>query len=276
MGPLCLRNRVRYQPADQLVSLNFNGCVCDPQVPAAYIGAHTLFKDSAATGPGGQQLLSTAISMPILWASWSARQSAWCLGARTAHLVVLCSGGLVTPHAMDLVASRSSYLVSCCPLCSPGTQHVQCSGILLPAMWTWCSALPSAWCLTARFADLVTTCSCEVVSRCPSCRPGGQLFRSRAACSQRISKDLPTTDFGESLDLKQPGARATEQPLTQTGEVQLERQVSNLRQRGHFHCHDDVAIRTVAENYDKRVVPHTKIKFANTADQKPRRRRQRR
>ncbi|XP_075528696.1 uncharacterized protein LOC142560456 isoform X2 [Dermacentor variabilis] len=70
-------------------------------------------------------------------------------------------------------------------------------------------------------------------------------------------EDLPTTDFGESLDLKQPGARATEQPLTQTGEVQLERQVSNSRQRVQFHCHDDVAIRTVAEKYDKRLVPHT-------------------
>ncbi|XP_054931168.2 uncharacterized protein [Dermacentor andersoni] len=79
-------------------------------------------------------------------------------------------------------------------------------------------------------------------------------FSGGSGCSP---EDLPTTDFGESLDLKQPGARATEQPLTQTGEVQLERQVSNLRQSGHFHCHDDVAIRTVFENYDKRLVPHT-------------------
>nr|XP_054931150.1 uncharacterized protein LOC129386863 [Dermacentor andersoni] len=46
-------------------------------------------------------------------------------------------------------------------------------------------------------------------------------FSGGSGCSP---EDLPTTDFGESLDLKQPGARATEQPLTQTGEVQLERQ----------------------------------------------------
>ncbi|XP_075528221.1 uncharacterized protein LOC142560193 isoform X1 [Dermacentor variabilis] len=87
---------------------------------------------------------------------------------------------------------------------------------------------------------------------------------------------IHTTNFGESLDLEQPDARATEQSLNQSGEVQLERQDSNLRHSSHIHCHDDVAIRTVAENYDKRVAPHTKIKFENTADQKPRRGRLRR
>nr|XP_054920553.1 uncharacterized protein LOC126517957 isoform X3 [Dermacentor andersoni]XP_054920554.1 uncharacterized protein LOC126517957 isoform X3 [Dermacentor andersoni]XP_054920555.1 uncharacterized protein LOC126517957 isoform X3 [Dermacentor andersoni] len=82
------------------------------------------------------------MSMPTLWASWSALQSAWCLGARTTDLVVLCSRGLVTPHAVDLVASCSSYLVSCCPLCSPGTQVSKRSGILLPALRTkWTAVL---------------------------------------------------------------------------------------------------------------------------------------
>ncbi|XP_075527219.1 uncharacterized protein LOC142559521 [Dermacentor variabilis] len=70
-------------------------------------------------------------------------------------------------------------------------------------------------------------------------------------------EDHPITDFGESLDLEKPGARATEQPQTQTGEVQLERRVSKRRPSGHIYRHDDVAIRTIAEISDKRVVANT-------------------
>ncbi|XP_075527849.1 uncharacterized protein LOC142560001 isoform X3 [Dermacentor variabilis] len=118
-----------------------------------------------------------------------------------------------------------------------------------------------------------------LVACCPASQGRLRCVSSRAAWLTGSGDDgehIHTTNFGESLDLEQPDARATEQSLTQSGEVQLERQDSNLRHSSHIHCHDDVAIRTVAENYDKRVAPHTKIKFENTADQKPRRGRLRR
>nr|XP_054931253.1 uncharacterized protein LOC129386889 [Dermacentor andersoni] len=143
----------------------------------------------------------------------------------------------------------------------------------MPTLLTWWSGALVASSIDARRADLVTSCSIghrrgSWFKERGDGQPGLVPLPSRRVPEQRAHRkfsggsgcspeDLPTTDFGESLDLKQPGARATEQPLTQTEEVQLERQVSNLRQSGHFHCHDDVAIRTVFENYDKRLVPHT-------------------
>ncbi|XP_075527697.1 uncharacterized protein LOC142559893 [Dermacentor variabilis] len=118
-----------------------------------------------------------------------------------------------------------------------------------------------------------------LVACCPASQGRLRCVSSKAAWLTGSGDDgehIHTTNFGESLDLEQPDARATEESLNQSGEVQLERQDSNLRHSSHIHCHDDVAIRTVAENYDKRVAPHTKIKFENTADQKPRRGRLRR
>ncbi|XP_072141690.1 uncharacterized protein [Dermacentor andersoni] len=113
--------------------------------------------------------------------------------ARWPTLPAAPARGLVTPHAVDLVASCSSYLrpgVSV-PRLRARYQQFQCAVILLATLWTWWSALPTAWCLAARFADLVTYRSCEVISCCPPCRSGGQLFREvNISCSMLMSSHM--------------------------------------------------------------------------------------
>ncbi|XP_072141335.1 uncharacterized protein [Dermacentor andersoni] len=110
----------------------------------------------------------------------------------------------------------------------------------MPTLLTWWSGALVASSIDARRADLVTSCSIghrrgSWFKERGDGQPGLVPLPSRRVPEQRAHRkfsggsgcspeDLPTTDFGESLDLKQPGARATEQPLTQTEEVQLERQ----------------------------------------------------
>ncbi|XP_070380872.1 uncharacterized protein [Dermacentor albipictus] len=60
-----------------------------------------------------------------------------------------------------------------------------------------------------------------LVACCPASQDRPRCASSRAAWlngSGDDGEDLPNTDFGESLDLEQPAARATGQPLTPTGE----------------------------------------------------------
>ncbi|XP_070381366.1 uncharacterized protein [Dermacentor albipictus] len=87
---------------------------------------------------------------------------------------------------------------------------------------------------------------------------GPQILSSVLTGSGKDGDDLPTTDFERQVLRSGASCSETaEEPLTQAAEVQLQCQVANLRQSGHIYRHDDVAIRTIAENSDERVFTHT-------------------